>query len=133
MIIKKYEKYIPGEIISLYKSVGWTAYTDEPETLRRGFEKSLLVLAAYDGGELLGLIRCVGDGETVVFVQDILVFPEYQRRGIGSALLREVLETYKSVRQIELCTDDTPETVAFYRAMGFREMSELGCCCFMRI
>ena len=133
MIIKEYDKYIPGEIIPLYESVGWTAYTEAPETLRRGFEKSLLVLAAYEDGKLIGLIRCVGDGETIVFVQDILVFPEFQRRGIGSALLREVLEKYASVRQIELCTDDTPKTVAFYRSMGFKEISELGCCCFMRL
>lgn len=133
MIIKEYKTYVESEVMSLYKSVGWSAYTDNPEVLKKGFENSMLILAAYEGEELLGLIRCVGDGETIVFVQDILVFPKYQRRGIGSELLRAVLEKYKSVRQIELCTDDSPETIAFYRTMGFREMSELGCSGFMRM
>ena len=93
----------------------------------------LLTLAAYEGAELLGLIRVVGDGQTIVFVQDLLVFPEYQRKGIGSALLRAVLKRYENVRQIMLATDDTPKTKAFYRSMGFRELSEIGCCGFMLV
>lgn len=133
MEIKEYRKYCEDEILRLYASVGWTAYTERLEALRRGFDSSLLTLAAYEGAELLGLIRVVGDGQTIVFVQDLLVFPEYQRKGIGSALLRAVLKRYENVRQIELATDDTPKTKAFYRSMGFRELSEIGCCGFMLV
>lgn len=133
MEIREYKPYNEAEILGLYESVGWTAYTNQPEVLRKGFENSMLTLAAYEGEQLLGLIRTVGDGETVVFVQDILVFPEHQRKGIGSALLQAILDRYSRVRQIELATDNTPKTVAFYRSMGFREMSEIGCCGFMKI
>ena len=38
----------------------------------------MLTLAAYEGDQLLGIIRTVGDRHTIVFVQDILVFPEHQ-------------------------------------------------------
>ena len=113
--------------------MGWTAYTEQPESLRRGFEASLLVLAAYEDGALVGLIRVVGDGQTIVFVQDILVHPSCQRRGIGTALLKEVLKRYSHVRQIELTTDDTPKTRAFYESVGFRTMASLGCCGFMKM
>ncbi|MBQ1293057.1 MAG: GNAT family N-acetyltransferase, partial [Clostridiales bacterium] len=68
----------------------------------------------------------------IVFVQDILVFPNYQRKGIGTALLKAVLDRYPEVRQIELVTDNTPKTVAFYKSLGFKEFSEIGCCGFMR-
>ena len=132
MEIREYRTYNEAEILRLYASVGWTAYTDYPDVLRQGFENSLLTLAAYDGENLLGIIRAVGDGHTIVFVQDILVFPEYQRKGIGSALLQAILDRYSHVRQIELATDNTPKTIAFYKSMGFREMSEIGCCGFMR-
>lgn len=98
-----------------------------------GCANSLLTLAAYEEAALAGLIRVVGDGHTIVFVQDILVRPQFQRRGIGSALLQAVLNRYAGVRQIELLTDDTPETAAFYRSMGFRELTELGCRGFMKI
>lgn len=133
MEIKEYKNYNRTEIINLYTSVGWTAYTDDPEVLRRGFENSMLILAAYEGEKLLGIIRTVGDGATIVFVQDILVFPEHQRKGIGSALLQAVLDRYSYVRQIELATDNTEKTIAFYKAMGFKEMSEIGCCGFMKV
>ena len=133
MEIRAYTEYNEAEILGLYASVGWTAYTDDPAALRNGFANSLLTLAAYEEAALAGLIRVVGDGHTIVFVQDILVRPQFQRRGIGSALLQAVLNRYAGVRQIELLTDDTPETVAFYRSMGFRELTELGCCGFMRI
>ena len=132
MIICEYMQYIEQEILPLYASVGWTAYTDHPEQLRKGFENSMLTLAAYEGNQLLGIIRAVGDGHTVVFVQDILVFPEHQRKGVGSALLQAILDRYSHVRQIELATDNTPKTIAFYKSMGFREMSEIGCCGFMK-
>ena len=133
MEIREYKIFNEAEILRLYRSVGWTAYTDHLEVLQKGFEKSMLTLAAYEGDQLLGIIRAVGDGYTIVFVQDILVFPEYQRKGIGTALLQAMLDRYSHVRQIELATDNTPKTIAFYKAMGFCEMSEIGCCGFMRI
>ena len=132
MEIRAYTEYNEAEILDLYASVGWTAYTDDPAALRNGFANSLLTLAAYEEATLAGLIRAVGDGHTVVFVQDILVRPQFQWRGIGSALLQAVLNQYANVRQIELATDDTPKTTAFYRSMGFQELTELGCRGFMK-
>lgn len=133
MEIREYNKYDDAEILRLYSAVGWAAYTNDPDALKEGFANSLLVLAAYENDELLGIIRVVGDGATVVFVQDILVFPEKQRRGVGTALLRTVLVRYSHVRQIELVTDSTEKTISFYRSMGFRKLSEIGCCGFMHI
>ena len=131
MEIRKY-KYNEDEIRRLYTAVGWSAYTGNMPALREGFRNSLLTLAAYEGEDLLGLIRTVGDGATIVFIQDILVFPARQRQGVGTALLKAVLDRFSNVRQIELATDSRPETMAFYRSMGFSEMSEIGCCGFMK-
>ena len=133
MEIREYKAYNESQILNLYASVGWTAYTDNPEALKRGFEKSLLILGAYAEDTLLGILRAVGDGETIIFIQDILVKPEVQRQGIGTALLREAISRYAHVRQIQLCTDNTEKTKAFYRSCGFRELSEIDCRGFMRI
>ena len=115
MEIIEYQTYREKEILPLYASVGWTAYTDAPDVLHRGFERSLLTFAAYEGETLVGLARAVGDGETVVLMQDLLVFPQYQRRGIGTALMRAMMERFANVRQFQLLTDDTEKTLAFYR------------------
>lgn len=132
MRIEEYKTYDEADILRLYGSVGWTAYTASPEALRQGFAHSLLVLAAWEDGELLGILRAVGDGYTIVWIQDLLVFPAHQRRGVGSALLKAALDRYQDVRQIQLATDSTPKTAAFYKSMGLHPFSECGCCGFMR-
>lgn len=93
---------------------------------------SLLTLAARENGTLVGLLRAVGDGCTVVLVQDLLVRPDHQRRGIGTALMQAALERFRSVRQVQLLTDDTEKTKGFYRSLGLLTLPELGCCGFMR-
>ena len=133
MQIKEYTEFKFDEIKRLYTEVGWTAYTDDMGALEEGYKRSLKILAAYEADELLGIIRAVGDGYTIVFIQDILVFPERQGQGIGSALIKAMLDLYPNVRQIELATDDTEKTLAFYKSVGFTEYSEVGCCGFMRL
>ena len=132
MDICEYIRPDAQEMIALYGSVGWTAYTDDPHLLMQGIRGSLLVLAAIEDNRLAGMIRVVGDGSTVVLVQDILVHPDYQRRGIGTALMKAVLDRFSHVRQIQLVTDDTEKTVAFYRSLGFACLEEIGCRGFMR-
>ena len=79
-----------------------------------------------------GMAMAQSDGSTIVLIQDILVSPEKQRQGIGTALIQAILDRYADVRQIQLTTDNTPKTVAFYKSVGFSEYSEIGCCGFMR-
>ena len=54
MEIKEYTKFKADEILQLYAQVGWTAYTEDMPALECGYKNSLLVLAAYENGELLG-------------------------------------------------------------------------------
>lgn len=133
MKITEYTHYNEAEILHLYSSVGWTEYTKDMPALSRGYKNSLCILAAYDDDNtLMGIIRAVGDGATIVFIQDILVAPLYQRQGVGTALLKELLIRYSHVRQIELTTDNTHKTQAFYKSSGFTEFSQIGCCGFIR-
>ncbi len=132
MEIKEYTKYDAAEIRQLYEAVGWVAYTKDMDALMRGYANSLLVLGACENGALIGILRAVGDGYTVVLVQDILVLPEKQRQGVGTALVKAALARFPEVRQIQLTTDDRPETAAFYRSLGFSAFSDFGLCGFMR-
>ena len=132
MTIQEYTDYIEKDVLHLYTSVGWTAYTDHPDTLREGFSHSLLTLAAYEDDRLVGLIRMVGDGVTVVLIQDLLILPEYQRKGIGTKLMQAALDRFSHVRQIQLVTDQTEKNIAFYQSQGFVALSQFGGCGMMR-
>lgn len=132
-MVREYIEFKEEEVLSLYQSVGWTIYAADPEKLRRAFENSLCVLAAYESDTLVGILRAVGDGETVVFLQDILVRPDKQGQGIGRRLMAEFYRRYSHVRQIQLLTDDVPSTVGFYRAMGMVPAEELHFKCFVKL
>lgn len=122
-----------NEIVNLYRSVGWTNYLKKVDILQQAYADSLCVLGAYDSDQLVGVIRTVGDGQTIVFVQDIIVLPEYQRKGIGTKLLKAVMDKYKDVYQMELLTDNTDKTKAFYRSVGFIASDEIDCVAFIRM
>ena len=86
VFIKEYKEYNESEILKLYQSVGWTNYVNNPEMLKNAYENSLKIYAAYMNDKMAGIIRVVGDGFSVVFIQDLLVYPEYQqgyREGIA--------------------------------------------------
>lgn len=70
-------------------------------------------------------MRCYSGSDTgnlqlvVEMVAEVLGFKISKKRrqklnGIGTALIKAALQRYKDVRQIELATDNRPETVAFY-------------------
>ena len=105
MELREYTDFNQEEILSLYTSVGWENYTRNPQMLERAYENSFLKIAAFEGKQLIGMVRVVGDGASVILIQDLLVHPEYQRKGIGSQLMRAVLERCEDVYQIELMTD----------------------------
>lgn len=133
MTIREYTEFDLREIMNLYSSAGWVNYTRNPQVLVSAYKNSLLTLGAYDDdGRLVGIIRVVGDGASIVFVQDLLVLPEYRRRGIGSRLLDQVIRHYNDVYQMELLTDDTPETKAFYQSHGFVKVEDAGMSAFMK-
>ncbi|MDI9521231.1 MAG: GNAT family N-acetyltransferase [Bacillota bacterium] len=133
MEIKPYGVYQEEEVLELYGSVGWLNYTARPEMLKAAFTSSLMVLGARVNGKLAGLIRAVGDGASILYIQDILVHPDYQRQGIGRKLLLEMIDRYPRVYQTVLMTDDTPKTAAFYRSCGFSPEKDLGLCAYLRI
>ncbi|KRK11071.1 GNAT family acetyltransferase [Lacticaseibacillus zeae DSM 20178 = KCTC 3804] len=117
-------------VLTLYQAVGWVMYTRNPAKLKRALAQSLIVLGAFDGDRLVGLIRAVGDGETILFIQDLLVLPSFQRQGIGRQLVNALVDHYPEVRQRVLLTDDQPDTRAFYEKIGFVSSDHFGVVAF---
>ena len=120
------------EVLPLYDAVGWTNYTQNPTMLKEAYKNSLHILAALnEEGKLLGVLRAVGDGASILFIQDILVTPEYQHQGIGTKLLQQSLETYMNVYQVQLASADSSKTVSFYESNGFTSLTSLNCVSFI--
>lgn len=112
------------DLLNLYNDVQWLAYTDDSARLKNAMDNSLRVWTCWDDDKLVGLARIVGDGYTIIYIQDILVLESYQGQGIGSKFLKLILEMYESVRQIVLMTDETEKTIKFYQKNGLVNASD---------
>lgn len=113
------------EIIHIYADNGWSAYLKDDAKLKRAFDRSIFRLGAFDGEKLVGFIRCVGDGEHIILIQDLIIAHSFQRKGIGSELIALTFEKYRDVRMICLMTDSGDEAAnAFYRKIGMKPVRE---------
>ncbi len=131
--IRPYLDYSQEEILSLYTSVGWSNYTKRPNVLKNAFEHSLFIFAAYKNEQLAGIVRVVGDGYSIIYIQDLLVHPNHQRQKIGTELVQAVLKKYNTVPQIVLLTDNTPKTTQFYQSLGLHSSDKFGCISFVKM
>ncbi|MBL7789683.1 MAG: GNAT family N-acetyltransferase [Chitinophagales bacterium] len=111
----------PANVLALYSDAGWTNYTKYMPKLMRGIANSLDVLSAWDDEKLVGLIRTIGDQETIIYIQDILVLKDYKRQGVGRQLMKHIFDKNQDVRQIIQLTDSEPEQKNFYESMGMED------------
>jgi len=74
-------------------------------------------IGAWDGDRLVGSIRVLTDGYFFATIREILIHPEYQRRGIGRRLMELALER---APRGKLGFGAQPESVAFFDRLGCR-------------
>lgn len=109
------------EVIKIYEECEWKSYLGKNDRLKKAFDNSLFILGAFENGKLVGFIRCVGDTEFVLYIQDLIVHPSYQRKGIGRELMRLTSEKYKDIRQFLLITDkEDPCSNSFYKSIEMK-------------
>jgi ribosomal protein S18 acetylase RimI-like enzyme len=107
------------QIIELYNSVNWTAYTENPVKLKEALLNSSYVVYAIQDKKLVGLARSISDGVSIHYLQDILVHPDFHKQGIGRKLLENCLENFKEVRTHMILTDDEEKQIKFYESLGY--------------
>jgi ribosomal protein S18 acetylase RimI-like enzyme len=120
------------DILYLYNDVGWSSYTKNIDSLIKSIKNSLKVISVWDNDLLVGLIRVVGDGHSIIYIQDILILQKYQNSGIGKRLIEIILDKYKNVRQKVLLTDKEEKNILFYKKVGFSMAEEFGCVSFVK-
>ncbi|EQB37126.1 hypothetical protein M948_09595 [Virgibacillus sp. CM-4] len=134
VITYKHDKTIDKEpLICLYNDVHWTAYTKDIPLLQQALLQSEEVISAWDGEQLVGLIRAIGDRLTIIYIQDLLVLTAYQKQGIGTQLMQMILKKYQHVRQKVLLTEDAPDVRYFYEKNGFQSCDRGSAIAFAKI
>ena len=120
-------------IKDIYRKESWNTYLKDDEKLIRAFDNSLYTIGAFDDCKLVGFIRCVGDGEHVLIVQDLIVEPEYQQRKIGTYLFKTIIKKYSEVRMFMVVTDieDVVDN-KFYRSFNLKKLEDMNMIGYIR-
>lgn len=87
-----------------------------PEQLHASFANSAGVILAMDGDHVIGTARVLSDGICNAYVVDVWTHSDYRGRGIGTAMMRHLLEPLQG-QHVYLFTDDAEE---FYLKLDFR-------------
>ncbi|MFR4163122.1 MAG: GNAT family N-acetyltransferase [Paraclostridium sordellii] len=130
---KEFDSSMIEEIKDIYKKESWNAYLKDDEKLIRAFDNSLYIMGAFDNCKLVGFIRCVGDGEHILVVQDLIVELKYQQRGIGTYLFKTIMQKYSNVRMFMVVTDleDIVDN-KFYKSFNLKKLEDMNMVGYIR-
>ncbi|MFC1520770.1 GNAT family N-acetyltransferase, partial [Pseudomonadota bacterium] len=82
------------EFLSLRNKIGWGELSFD--VAKTSLNNSLFHVIVRNKSQLIGMGRIVGDGAMYFYIQDVIVEPNYQNSGVGSALMEQI-ENYLSV------------------------------------
>ena len=105
-----------GPLVQLLGMVGWDRRTQDPERLQRAIAATHAMVGAWDGDELIGFTRELGDGEMNAFLSMVIVDPRWQGYGIADRLIHALIDGRPEIR-FSLAAADGVD--AYYRRFGF--------------
>ena len=66
------------------------------EHARKALQNGLINVSAIYQGELVGMGRLVGDGAMYWYLQEIIILPKFQRKGIGTMIVNHLVDYAKA-------------------------------------
>ena len=105
----------------LYNSVGWEPY-DENIT-KKALENTFYSVSIYDNDKIFGYGRIIGDTICFIYIQDVMVKPEYQNKKIGTMIMNKLLEKIDELKkqnpEVRVYLGASKNKEKFYEKFGF--------------
>ena len=128
----KYVEQTPSaeEYNYLTRSVVWGIR--KAVIVEEALKNTLYSLCVYDDNKLIGYGRIIGDKTIFLYIQDIMVIPEYQNKHIGTGIIENLLNQinlYKKINpRIRTYLGASKGKESFYEKFGFisRPNEDLG-------
>ena len=116
----KFNEPVSAKALSdLREAVGWNRMENE-------YASPLMVsyyhIAVYENDALIGYIDCVSNGVTDAYIQDLMVHPDHQGKGIGTKLMNQMIEYLKEKHIYMISVVYEESLKPFYAKFGFSPM-----------
>jgi len=114
----------PGQFMDLLKRSGLSERrpVDDAECIAGMIKNSNLMVTAWSGDALIGIARSVTDFHYCCYISDIAIDREYQKQGIGKALIARTQDELGPRCRIILLS--APAAVGFYSRIGMEKHPE---------
>lgn len=116
------------EFNTLTDSVGWGC--TNREIVEKALKNTVYSICAYDNHKMIGFGRLIGDMAMFLYIQDVMVLPEYQRQKVGSSIMKYLInkvdEFKKENPDIRTYLGASKGKDAFYQKFGFITREEAG-------
>lgn len=118
----KYNELTADEFVTLWETV-WDG-APSLEQIELALEHTLFRVSVFDDDRIVAMARVIGDMGLNYYIKDVVVRPEYQKKGIGRTLIKEITRFVKENGVIgtdifvELCA--APDKIPFYEKLGFK-------------
>ncbi len=117
VIYRDTKNFTEEQLRGLYSSVNWLS-ANYADRLVKAMKNSSVVLSAWHGEELIGLVNALDDGEMTAYVHYLLVHPDFQGKGVGKKLLEQIKTIYSKYLYLVLISEEKKNN-AFYEKLGF--------------
>jgi predicted N-acetyltransferase YhbS len=115
--ILKVQQAAFGEYADLYEVSAWT--TETLDSIRED-AKEKRILAAEADGLVVGSVR-FWNVAGVCVIRLLSVRPDYQKKGVGKALMHEIERVMTDTHKIYACTMlHTPRNIQFFSSLGYK-------------
>jgi ribosomal protein S18 acetylase RimI-like enzyme len=103
----------------LRDTTGWETLPDI--VIETGLRNSLFGVSVFDGDQIVGCGRVIGDGAMYAYIQDCIVLPEYQGLGIGSQIMGYLMDyiTTQLPKSVFIGLMAARDAAGFYEKLGF--------------
>ncbi len=91
----------------------------EPSLHRKAFENSYVTVFVYHGNRMIGFGRAISDGAYQAAIYDVAVNPDFQKKGLGSTIIENILAR---LPQCNIILYASPGKEDFYIKHDFRKM-----------
>ena len=106
-----------GELQDLYRFTRW-GRSRSLEQIERMLAGTSICFSAQHEGKLVAFCRVLTDFVFRASLWDVLVHPDHQGKGLGTALIRYAVE-HPAMREIPLVVTYTSELAPFLAQLGF--------------
>lgn len=107
--------------------VGWGVR--EENIVLEALNNTLYSVSIYDEEKIIGYGRIIGDKTIFLYIQDVMVIPEYQGRHIGTSIMNKLIDKvneYKKINpSIRTYLGASKGREEFYKQFGFETRSDV--------